>query len=104
MAVRSCRVTIRDMEGVDHSVQVIASTLYEAVALALASIRGEEWVAGIAEGLNLVRVCATHIPVEHAVQIKDFKAWLERDGGTPRERSQRCRLREILGMSTTRAP
>jgi hypothetical protein len=102
MAVRSCRVCIRDLEGVDHSVQVTASTLYEAVALALASIRGEEWVAGIAEGLNVVRVSATHIPVEHAVQIKDFNAWIEKDGGSPRERSQRYRVREILGISATR--
>jgi hypothetical protein len=45
MPVRSCRVTIRDMEGVDHTAHVTASTLYEAVALGLASLRGQEWVS-----------------------------------------------------------
>ena len=35
MAVRSCRVTVTDLEGISHSVDVTASTLYEAVALGL---------------------------------------------------------------------
>ena len=76
------RVTIRDLEGTDHSVQVTALTLYEAVALGLASLRGEEWVGGIGEGPNTVRVAVTNVPVEHQVAMKDFHAWL--DG--PRDR------------------
>jgi hypothetical protein len=80
MAIRSCRVAICDRDGVDHTVQVTASTLYEAVALGLASIRGEEWVGAIPEGLNTVRVSVTSVPVEHSVKIQDFKTWLERGG------------------------
>jgi hypothetical protein len=101
MPVRSCRVTIRDIDGVDHTVEVTASTLYEAVALGLTSLRGEEWVAGVAEGLNAVRVCVAHIPIEHSVRIQEFKAWLGKHGGTPRERADRARIREILGLSTS---
>jgi len=52
MAVRSCRVTVTDLEGISHSVEVTASTLYEAVALGLAALRDAEWVAGIPEGLG----------------------------------------------------
>jgi hypothetical protein len=103
MPVKSCRVTILDMSGVEHSVAVTASTLYEAVALGLASIRGDDWVAGIAEGLNTVRVSALQVPVEHAVRIQDFKSWLEKNGGSPRERSDRYRVREILGLPQQRA-
>jgi hypothetical protein len=98
MPVRSCRVTIRDMEGVDHTVQVTAGTLYEAVALGLASIRSEEWVEGIPDGLNVVKVSASNVPVEHSVQMKDFNAWLKKEGGSPRESSDRRRIREILGF------
>jgi len=39
MPVRSCRVSILDMDGIKHSVQVTAETLYEAVALGLVAIR-----------------------------------------------------------------
>lgn len=42
MPVRSCRVTIQDMDGVSHTVEVTAATLYEAVAQGLAAIRGNE--------------------------------------------------------------
>ena len=56
MPVRSCRVAIQDMDGVSHTVEVTAATLYEAVAQGLAAIRGNEWVAGIAHGYRL-RTC-----------------------------------------------
>ncbi len=46
MQVRSCRVTIRDIDGMSHTVEVTASTFYEAVAQALAALRGHELVAG----------------------------------------------------------
>jgi hypothetical protein len=46
MEVRSCRVTISDVEGVAHTVDVTASTLHEAVALGLSRIRETEWANG----------------------------------------------------------
>jgi hypothetical protein len=47
MAARSCRVTISDLEGVTHTVEVTASSLYEAIALGLVALRGNNWVMGI---------------------------------------------------------
>ena len=99
MAVRSCRVTLKDMDGVTHTVEVTAETLYEAVALGLAAIRGNEWVTGIAQGLNAVQVCASDVPVVHSVQLKDFTAWLERTAGSPKDLSKRKRIKEILGLA-----
>jgi hypothetical protein len=103
MPVKSCRVTLTDLSGVEHTVQVSASSLYEAVALGLASLRGEDWVSGIAEGLNTVRVSAVNVPIEHCVRIMDFQSWLAKEGGSPRDRSQRHRVREILGIQEQRA-
>jgi hypothetical protein len=98
MAARTCRVTVTDLEGITHTVEVTASTLYEAVALGLAALRGREWVAGIPGGLAPVRVSVTSIPVEHCVKIGDFTRWLERKGGSPREVTDRDRVRAILGL------
>jgi hypothetical protein len=98
MSVRSCRVTIQDMDGVLHTVDVTAMTLYEAVAQGLAAIRGNEWVAGIAEGLNAIKVSVSNVRIEHEVKIRDFTKWLEKTGGSPREISERQRIRSILGM------
>jgi hypothetical protein len=86
------------MDGVAHTVEVTASTLYEAVALGMAAVRNEEWATGIAMGLNTVRVRVTNVPVEHEVQLKDFTKWLDKNGGSPREVSDRRRIKTILGM------
>lgn len=100
MGVRSCRVSTTDTEGVTHTVEVTASTLYEAVALGLKAIRGHDWVAGLNEQFGAVRVAVTSIPVEHTVKLKDFAAWLERTAGSPRDVTARNRIREILRQAT----
>jgi hypothetical protein len=101
MPVRSCRVTISDLDGVAHTVDVTASTLYEAVALGLAAIRSADWVAGIPEGLNSVKVRVTNVPVEHEVKLRDFLKWIERKGGSPKETIDRLHIREVLGLPAT---
>jgi hypothetical protein len=102
MPVRSCRVTIQDMDGVTHTAEVTAATLYEAVAQGLAAIRGNDWVAGIAQGLNAVKVSVADVRVEHEVKLMDFTKWVDRTGGSPREISDRQRIRSILGMPVAR--
>ncbi len=102
MPVRSCRVTIQDMDGISHAVEVTAATLYEAVAQGLAAIRGNEWVAGIAQGLNVVKVSVADVRVEHEVKLVDFTKWLERTGGSPRDVIHRQRIRSILGLPAPR--
>jgi len=67
------------MDGVSHTVEVTAATLYEAVAQGLAAIRGNEWVAGIAQGLNTVKVSVADVRVEHKVKLIDFtNGWIGR--------------------------
>jgi hypothetical protein len=68
----------------------------------LAAIRGSEWVAGIAQGLNIVKVSVADVRVEHEVKLMDFTKWLEKRGGSPREMSDRQRIRSILGMPVAR--
>jgi hypothetical protein len=92
--------TIKDIDGVSHTAEVTAATLYEAVAQGLAAIRGHEWVAGIGDGpLNVVKVSVADVRVEHEVKLVDFTKWLEKIGGSsPRELTQRQKVRAILGM------
>jgi hypothetical protein len=63
---------------------------------------GNDWVAGIAQGLNVVEVSVADVRVEHEVKLMDFTKWLERAGGSPREVSDRQRIRSILGMPIAR--
>jgi hypothetical protein len=102
MSVRSCRVTIQDLDGTSHTAEVTASSLFEAIAQGLSALRRNQWVEGIEERFGIVKVSVADVRVEHQVKIADFMKWLERPGRTPRELSQRLKIRSILGMSVTR--
>ena len=102
MAVRSCRVTIQDTEGISHTVEVTAGSLYEAVAQGLAAFRGDEWITDVGERFGAVKVSVAEVRVEHEVKLKDFTTWLERSGRSPREIIERQRIRAILGMPVSR--
>jgi hypothetical protein len=85
------------MVGVSHSVELTAASLYEAVAQGLVAIQKSDWVATLAQGLNVVKVSVADVRIEHEVKMIEFKKWLERPGGSPREIGSRKRVREILG-------
>jgi hypothetical protein len=54
------------------------------------AIRGNEWVAGIAQGLNFVNVSVADVRVEHEVKLTDFTKWLDmRDGASEPGRVRR---------------
>jgi hypothetical protein len=54
---------------VSHTVEVMAATLYEAVARGLAALRGNEWVAWVAQGPSVVKVSVADVRVEHEVKF-----------------------------------
>jgi hypothetical protein len=100
--VRNCRVSVTDTEDITHSVEVSAETLFEAIALGLAAIRGKDWVEPLREEYGVVHVSVSEIPVRHTVQMKEFTGWLAREGGAPRDIVRRTRVRKILGLPDTR--
>ncbi len=97
MAVRTCRVSCRDMADIEHSVEVTASSLFEAVAHALRIFRENEWVDELGHGRTLLVVRIKQPEVEHQVLIKDFEQWLNSHPKSPADMSLKSRLRELLG-------
>ena len=96
MAVRTCRVTCRDAQGVEHTVQVIAQSLFEAVAQALRVFREHDWSDDLNGGCPSGVVTVKPAEVEHRVRIKDFQTWLESAPRGPAEMELKRRLRDIL--------
>jgi hypothetical protein len=94
---------VTDIGEVEHTIDVTAETLYEAVATALALLRQDNWVGEIGQGLTTVSVLVQQPPVRHQVKIKDFLAWLERQGGSPAETSLREKLRKMLAQQPMRS-
>lgn len=89
---------IHDLNETAHTLDVTAATLYEAVAQALATARGHDWVGEIGRGLTTVTVKVRNPEVTHIVKIQDFENWLNRGCKSPAETVLKERLRQILGM------
>lgn len=98
MSLKACTVVIHDLNETAHTLDVTATTLYEAIAQALAVARGNEWIADIGKGLTTVTVKVRNPEVTHIVKIEDFEAWLNRGCKSPAETVLKARLRQMLGM------
>jgi hypothetical protein len=90
-------VTWLDAGGIEHTVQVTAQTLYEAVAQALRVLREHDWCdQDLSGSAASVLVKITPAEVEHRVRIRDFASRLESVGKSPAEMILKKRLREIV--------
>ena len=98
MPLKACTVVIHDLNETAHALDVTAATLYEAVAQALSTARGHDWVGDIGKGLTTVTVKIRNPEVTHIVKIRDFENWLNRGCKSPAETVLKTRLRQMLGM------
>jgi hypothetical protein len=96
MPIRTCRVSCRDLAGTEHTVEVTASSLYEAVAQALRILRENEWVDEIGHGQTVLAVKIKQPEIEHQVRIKDFEQWLNSSARSPADMALKSRLRELM--------
>jgi hypothetical protein len=97
VVLRTCTVAVKDIQDVEHSVEVTAETLYEAIATALAALQRDKWVGEIGQGLTTVSVLVQQPPVKHEVKMKDFLSWLGRQGRSPAEVMLKQKLEKTLG-------
>ena len=74
MRARTCTVSFTDVEGLRHSVNVQAETLYEAVALAVRAFREHGCAPGPARRME---VEAKTPSVTHTVSMAKVRDWLE---------------------------
>jgi len=102
VVLRACKVSIRDVRDVEHTVDVTAETLYEAVASALAAFERDNWVGEITQSLNTVSVLVQQPPVRHEIKMQHFLSWLGRKGGSPAEMMLREKVAKLLGRQPSR--
>jgi hypothetical protein len=76
---KQCCVSFKNSDGMEHSVEVEARTLYEAVGLALGRFRSCEHVKY--EPAGEISVESREPATRHQLTEKLFDAWLERPWG-----------------------
>jgi hypothetical protein len=91
--MRTCRVTVRDLDGTVHRVEVQGSTLFEAAAAAVAAFRQYAWAAGALTPAAVLRVEVHLPPVVHDVPLRAVERWAQSPSASPREGISKRALR-----------
>ena len=92
-AIRSCTVAYQDLDGITHSVDVTAETLYEAAILGMNALNVPRWH----DNPNLkIQVRVRQPETNHEVWNSALSAWLARAANSPKEQALKARLRELV--------
>ena len=101
--VKLCRVSFKDSEGIEHSVELETRTLYEAVGLAIDRFRRCEHVNYDPQGLHEFTVESREPATQHRLTRNMFDKWLRRPGGSPADVALKTQLTELLGDRAKRS-
>lgn len=83
MGLRKCTVSCCDLSGVEHTVEVTADSLYEAVAQGLRVFRENDWIDEVGRGQTTIAVAVSHPEVQHKIRVRILNAGSNRKGGHP---------------------
>ncbi len=95
VGLRVCTVSFKSATGISHSVDVEASTVYEAAGLGLARLKRDGWVEGLGPATRLeiqVREPATH----HGVTVLQLQRWMNAVTPSPVDVLRKAKLRQML--------
>lgn len=73
MGVRKCKVSYSEPKGVEHTVEVTADSLYDAVAQGLRVFHENEWISQVGHGQATISVAVSYPEIQHKVRIQDFE-------------------------------
>ena len=95
MPIKACRVSFRKPDGTFYAVDVEASTLYEAVVIALSSLTPREVNEGVESDTHF-KVQIIEPGPSHMVAVADMRKWLDRPSIDAAELSTKRQLRRLL--------
>jgi hypothetical protein len=95
MPGKPCRVTYKDLEGVRHTVDVVAETVYKASVLALSVLSKNDWVENVGPGTKL-EVQIVEPNVTHTLVVAQLNAWLDEPAKSPAELTRKKKLQAML--------
>jgi len=90
-----CRVTITDVQGGAHVVEVRASSVYQAIAEAIKRKGG----SFATDGYRPIKVLIYEPKKEYEVRLSEMMKWVNRHGRSPREIVAKGRIKKILGLN-----
>jgi hypothetical protein len=95
MATKTCRVSFKDLDGIRHSAEVQAETLYEAAVRGLKALKKSEWMETVGAGTR-IDIEVIQPPVAHFMMYAQLMRWLDGGGVNPAEILRKKKLKELL--------
>jgi hypothetical protein len=92
--LKLCSVSFLDSNGIKHTAEVTAESLFEAAVLGIAAI-SQEWAEEPAL-MTSIQVEAVSPAVRHEVTVKQIRQWLNSNCTSPRERVMKERLKGLI--------
>jgi len=102
MATRGCVVTVTDLRGIRRSVEVTASSVYEAGALAVAALR-DGWSEPIGPATTL-QIEVRPPAITHKVTVQQIMNWTESAALSPEDRFRKDQIRAAVDHAGRRGP
>ena len=93
MPPRKCLVSVKDLDGITHSVTVSGTTLFEAAAAAIALFRQEGWASAALTKNAVLRIEVQLPPVVHDVPLKAVDRWVNGPSVSPRDEAAKRQIR-----------
>ena len=90
-----CCVSFNDTNGIPHSVEVEADSLYEAVAVAVSEFRADSMTEDPGP-MTEFTVAIHRPPVEHKIRLNQVEKWTESTRDGPAGIIKRQRVRSLL--------
>jgi hypothetical protein len=88
-------VTFTDAQGMKHSVDVTADSLFEAAVRGVVALRHGEWNDPPAR-TALLEIEVRNPTVRHLVSLEHVGRWLNGGSSSPRESMKKIALRKLL--------
>jgi hypothetical protein len=89
-------VAFTDSEGITHSVQVAASSLFEAAALGIAQFRQCRFAEALIGPGTRLTISVETPATAHQLTFAKLSAWLDGGGRSPAEQATKIRLKQLL--------
>jgi hypothetical protein len=101
---RPCTVSFTDTDGITHSIEITASSLFEAAMLAVAEFRRSGFAEATLGPATRLTVRVRQPEMSHTVSVSRLQSWLDRTG-SPSEQVVKRRLREVFsnGQSSNKS-
>ncbi len=96
MSISKCIVRLKDCHNTEHSVEVYAESLYEAVLRGLNRMEVVGWESNGNETIQRVEVEIHQEPTRHIVDVPKLLKWVQEDSMYPAQQTRKEKLRKLL--------